>query len=84
MLKKLRKAADNNETFGALLTDLLKVFNCFNHELLIAKLRAYSIILDLFHLKLVYDYLLNCKHRTKVNPNYSSWDDNLEGVQWGY
>ena len=46
MLKKLRKAADNNETFGALLTDLLKVFNCFNHELLIAKLRAYSLSLS--------------------------------------
>ena len=79
MLEKWRKAVDNNEAFGALLTDLSKVFDCINHELLIAKLHAYN--LSLSSLRLVHDYLLNRKQKTKVNPNYNSWDDILEGVQ---
>ena len=70
MLEKWRKAEDNNEAFGALLTDLSKAFDCFSHELLTAKLHASS--LSLSSLKLVHDYLLNRKQRAKGNRNYSS------------
>ena len=43
MLEKWRTALDNNGTFGALLTDLSKAFDCLIHDLLIAKLHAYGI-----------------------------------------
>ena len=59
------------KSFGALLTDLSKAFDCLNHEPLIAKLHAYS--LSLSSLKLVHDYLLNRKQRNKVNSKYSPW-----------
>ena len=81
MLEKWKKALDNKEAFGALLTDFSKSFDYLNHELLIAKLHAYGLSLSI--LKLVHDYLLNHKQRTKVNSKYSSWTDILEGVLQG-
>ena len=67
--------------FGALLTDLSKAFDCLDHELLIAKLNAYDF--NLLALKLVHDYLLNRKQRTKVNRTYSSWLEIVFGVPQG-
>ena len=37
MLEKWKLAVDNNEAFGALLTDLSKTFDCLSHDLIIAK-----------------------------------------------
>ena len=42
MPEKWRSAVDNKKTFGALLTDLSKAFDCLSHELLLAKLHAYG------------------------------------------
>ena len=41
MLETWKEATDNNKTFGALLTDLSKAFNCLSQDLFIAKLHAY-------------------------------------------
>ena len=38
----MEKSVDNSGAFGALLTDLLKAFDCLFHEKLIAKLHAYG------------------------------------------
>ena len=46
MLEIYNRATDNNKTFGALLTDLSKTFDCFSHNLLIAKLHAYGLDID--------------------------------------
>ena len=46
MLEIWKEATDNNEAFGALLTDLSKAFDCLNHDLLIVKLHAYGIDID--------------------------------------
>ena len=35
MLEKWNSATDNKKAFGALLTDLLKAFDCLSHDLLI-------------------------------------------------
>ena len=66
---------------GALLTDLSKAFDCFDHELLIAKLNAYGF--SLTALKLVHNYLSNRKQRTKINSTYSSLLEIIFGVPQG-
>ena len=66
MLEKWKKALDNKEVFGALLTDLSKVLIAS----MIVKLHAHS--LSLSSLKLIHDYLLDRKQRTEVNSKYSS------------
>ena len=77
------KKIDNGGTFGALLTDLSKAFNCLSLELFIAKLDAYGF--DKTSLILMYSYLSNqrVKQRVKINDSFSSWSDILFGVPQG-
>ena len=54
-----------------MLTDLSKVFDCLNYELLIAKLNTHGFTLPT--LKLAHDYLSDKKQRTRINNAYSTW-----------
>ena len=81
MLEIWKRATDNNDAFGALLTDLSKAFDCLSHDLLIAKLYAYG--LDIYALNILQDYLRNCKQRTKVDSFYRSCEAILSGVPQG-
>ena len=81
ILEKWKSAVDNKKVFGALLTDLFKAFDCLSHDLLIAKLNAYGF--SMAALTLVQNYLSYQKQRTKINTEYSSWEDILFGVQQG-
>ena len=58
--------------FGALLTE------CLLHNIITAKLNVYGF--DMKALKFIYDYLSNCKQRTKIDNAYSSWQNILYGV----
>ena len=49
MIEKWKKSLDSKGLFGALLTDISKVFDCIPHKLMTAKLDAYG-----FHLKALY------------------------------
>ena len=70
------------KTFGALLTsDFSKTFDCLSHDLIITKLIAYGFSVEAD--RLVPDYLINCKQRTKVNSTFSSWEEPLFGVPKG-
>ena len=64
--------------FGALLTDLSKAFDCLSHNFLIAKLNADEF--SIAALRLVENCLRNCKQRTKINSDFSSWKEILLGV----
>ena len=77
----METAIDQGKSFGAVLTDLSKAFDCLPHELLIAKLHAYGFSLSA--LRLVNSYLSNRKHRTKINESFSSWEEILFGVPQG-
>ena len=63
ILKEWKKSVDNRKAFGALLKDLLKAFDCLDHELLIAKVNAYGFSLPI--LKLIHDCLSSRKQRNK-------------------
>ena len=46
LIENWRHALDNNLFMGAVLIDLSKAFDCIPHDLLIAKLHAYSLDFD--------------------------------------
>ena len=81
MIDKWKKAVDNNKAFGSLLTDLSKAFDCICHDLPVAKLHACG--LSLPALKMIQDYLLNRKQRTKIGSSYSTWENIIPGVPQG-
>ena len=80
-IEKWKSAIDQGKSFGAVLTDLSKAFDCLLHELLIAKVHAYGFSLSA--LRLVNSYLSNRKQRTKINESFSSWKEILFGVPQG-
>ena len=43
MLEKWKSEVDKGKSFGALLTDLSKAFDCFSHKVLFAKLHCLCI-----------------------------------------
>ena len=81
LIEKWKSAIDKRKSFGALLTDLSKAFDCLPHELLIAKLHGY--VFNLAALRLVHNSLSNRKQRTKINGSYSSWEETLFEVPQG-
>ena len=65
MIEKFKEAIDRSNEFGALLTDLSKAFDCINRPLLIAKSCNYG--LPPLSVTMIFSYLSNWSHRTKIN-----------------
>ena len=61
--------------------DLSKAFDTINHQLLIANLYAYGFSKDAW--ELIYSYLTNRWHRTKINVSFSTWAELLSGLAQG-
>ena len=68
MHEKLKSCNDKGKSFGALMTDLSKAFDCLSHELIITKLHAYGFDKP------------ERKQRTKLGVHDSSWQEILSGV----
>ena len=81
MIEKWRKSLDKGESFGALLTDLSKAFDCLPHDLLVAKLHAYGF--DIQSVRLIHSYLTGRKKQVKIDHFYSSWEEIIFGVPQG-
>ena len=81
LLEKWKQSLDNHGYVGAVSMDLSKAFDTINHELLIAKPHAYGLTKPA--LKLLYSYLRNRWHRTKINSSFSTWKELLTGVPQG-
>ena len=58
--------------------DLSKAFDSLNHELLLAKLKAYG--LDSNSVTFMKSYLTNRLQRCKINNSFSEWGKVLNGV----
>ena len=65
----------------ALLTGVSKAFDCLCHDLIIAKLLVYNLVMC--SLNLLQDYLSNRKERTKVDSFFSSREDVFSKVSQG-
>ena len=81
MLVKWKSAVDNKGNFGAFLNDLPKAFDCLLHDLLLAKINSYGFSLPA--LRMVQSYLSNRKQRTKINSEFSSWEEVWFGIPQG-
>ena len=81
MIEKFKEAIDRGYEFGALLTDLSKAFDCINHPLLIAKLYNYGV--SPLSINLIFSYLNNRTHRTKINKCFSERSRIEHGVPQG-
>ena len=77
----LNISLDKKENIGLIMMDLSKAFDCIPHNLLIAKLNAYGFSKD--SLKLICSYLKGRHQRVKINAEYSSWKEILDGVPQG-
>ena len=72
MTEKWRKTLDKSGEKRAVLTDLSKAFDCFDHNLLMAKLDAYGFEKQSFDF--LHSYLTKRKQRTKFDSAYSLWE----------
>ena len=79
MLEKWKRPIGGSKVFGALLIDLSKAFDCLNYDLLITKLNA-AYVVSFPALRLIHDYLLNRKQRTRRNKSDSTWMEIVFGV----
>ena len=77
LLQPWQKESDEKSMVATVVMDLSNTYDCIPHDLLIAKLSAYSI--DSMGLVLVSDYLSHHKQRTKIGSSYSSWHDIIRG-----
>ena len=79
--EKWRKAVDSEECVSALFLDLSKAFDTINHDLLLAKLKAYGFSPNA--LKLMHSYLNNRKQQVQINNKFSSESTVIAGVPQG-
>ena len=81
LIENWKKSLDKKGYGGAVLMDLSKAFDTIKHDLLLAKLHAYGFSKKA--LKLIHNYLRNRWHRTKINKDFSTWQELLQGVPQG-
>ena len=72
---------DKGNEFGALLTDLSKVFDCIDHKLLISKLFWCGVSPS--SLNLIFSYLSSRTQRVKIKTSYSDKSNIEYGVPHG-
>ena len=78
MLEKWKKALDKGENACTIFMDLSKAFDSVNHDLLLAKLKAYRFSENA--LKLICNYLKDWRQAVQINNNFSSYKKVHPGV----
>ena len=78
LLQRWQKELDNSGLVGTILMDLSKAYDYLSHDLIIAKLKGYSLSKSSFSLLL--DYLTSRKQRVKICSSYSVWNEIKRGV----
>ena len=65
-IRGLQKELDNSGNVGTILGNLSKAYDCIPHDVPIAKLELEADDQDKISLNTLFDYLKNCKQRTKI------------------
>ena len=78
MLEKWKKELDKEENMSAIFMDLSKAFDAINHDLLLAKLKAYGF--SKHALSFMCSYLKNRRQRVQINNKFSSLKEVIAGV----
>ena len=81
LLQSWQQVLDNGGFIGTILMNLLKVYDCIPHNLFIAKLECYGV--DKASLRLLLDYLIRRKQRTKIGSSFRSWCHINKGLPQG-
>ena len=81
MLEKWKASLDKGEYVDVIFMDLSKAFDTINHDLLLAKLKAYGFSHNA--LAFVLCYLKNRSHRVNINNNFSTWEEIIAGALQG-
>ena len=81
MLEKWKNTLDKGKHIGAVFMDLSKAFVTINHDLLIAKLKAYGFSYNA--LSFMLSYLKNRSPRVSINGSFSTWEEIIAGVPQG-
>ena len=78
LLEEWRQHLDNNKVVGDVFMGLSKASDCVLHDLLTAKLAAYSVDENL--LMYIYSYLSNRKQCVRINNVHSRFQNVISGV----
>ena len=81
MLERRKASLDKGKYVGAIFMDLSKAFDTINHDLLLAKLKAYGFSHNA--LAFVLSYLKSRSHRANINNNFSTWGEIIARVSQG-
>ena len=80
-MEEWRQHIDNNKVVGGVFMDLSKFFDCVPHDLLTAKLAAYSVDENLP--MYIYSYLSNRKQCVRISNVHSRFQNVISGVPQG-
>ncbi len=80
-IENCKSALDNNNMYGAVLTDLSKAFDCLPYQLVIHKLSAYGFNHDAC--MLIASYFTGRKQRVKLGGHKSEWLTISKGAPQG-
>ena len=78
MLERWKQATDKGEYISVMYMDISKAFDTINHDLLLAKLRAYDFSTS--GLNFLYSYLKYRKQKVIINKKASSSEVVIAGV----
>ena len=78
MLEKWKRGIDNGSYASALLMDLLKAFHTINHDLNLAKLKAYGFLTNA--LNFMYSFLQNRELKVQIINKFSLERNVIAGV----
>ena len=82
VLQKWQKCLNASDGIvETLLIDLSKAYDCVNHDLIIAKLKAYGVGEN--SLRLIQNYLSQRQQRVKVGSSFSEWLEIILGIPQG-
>ena len=79
--RKWKKALDKEENMSAIFMNLSKAFDAINHDLLLAKLKAYGFSKQA--LSFMCSYLKNRRQRVQINNKFSSLKEVIARVPQG-